>query len=218
LLREVSRRPRPTARPPRHATARPRRRIVPVAIAALVAAFVGALFYQPPTRSSSATTTAPAAPAPAPAPAPEPADAAPPPRREPQVERPATGLDPALLAALQQATADAARAGIEVRVTSGWRSPEHQQQLLNDAIAQYGSAEEAARWVATPETSPHVSGDAVDLAPAAATAWLAQHGAAYGLCQIYANEPWHYELRPDATRAGCPPLYADPTQDPRMRR
>ena len=32
----------------------------------------------------------------------------------------------------------------------------------------------------------------------AATAWLSEHGAAYGLCQIYGNEPWHYELRPDA--------------------
>ena len=26
----------------------------------------------------------------------------------------------------------------------------------------------------------------------------------YGLCQIYGNEPWHYELRPDAVDHGCP--------------
>ncbi len=43
-------------------------------------------------------------------------------------------------------------------------------------------------------------------------------GAEYGLCQIYANEPWHYELRPDAVEVGCPALYADPTEDPRMQR
>ena len=73
-------------------------------------------------------------------------------------------------------------------------------------------------WVATGTTSAHVSGDAVDVGPPAATPWLSAHGAAYGLCQIYANEPWHYELRPEAIAHGCPPLYADPTQDPRARR
>ncbi|MGW5360762.1 peptidase M15, partial [Actinopolymorpha pittospori] len=61
------------------------------------------------------------------------------------------------------------------------------------------------------------SGDAVDLGPSGATAWLSKHGGAYGLCQIYNNEPWHYELRPQATDDGCPPRYADPTHDPRMQ-
>ena len=76
---------------------------------------------------------------------------------------------------------------------------------------------EAARWVATPSTSAHVSGDAVDIGPSGAAAWLSEHGAAYGLCQIYGNEPWHYELRPEAIDHGCPPMYADPTHDPRMQ-
>jgi hypothetical protein len=62
-----------------------------------------------------------------------------------------------------------------------------------------------------------VSGDAVDIGSSGA-AWLAAHGTRYGLCQIYANEPWHYELRPEAIERGCPPTYADPTHDPRMRR
>ena len=44
-----------------------------------------------------------------------------------------------------------------------------------------------------------------------------EHGAGYGLCQIYDNEPWHFELRPDAVDHGCPDRYADPTQDPRMQ-
>ena len=81
----------------------------------------------------------------------------------------------------------------------------------------YGSEEEAARWVATAETSPHVSGDAVDVGPSDATAWLSEHGDEYGLCQVYGNEPWHYELRPEAIDRGYPPMYADPTHDPRMR-
>jgi zinc D-Ala-D-Ala carboxypeptidase len=50
-----------------------------------------------------------------------------------------------------------------------------------------------------------------------AAAWLKKHGAKYGLCQIYRNEPWHYELRPTAIKDGCPPMYADPTHDPRMQ-
>jgi LAS superfamily LD-carboxypeptidase LdcB len=138
---------------------------------------------------------------------------------EPDYELPGTdNLDADLLTALQRAAADAADDGIEVVVDSGWRSPEHQQQLLREAITKYGSEAEAARWVATPEKSAHVSGDAVDLGPAAATAWLSEHGAEYGLCQIYGNEPWHYELRPDAVDFGCPAMYADPTQDPRMQK
>jgi len=127
-------------------------------------------------------------------------------------------LDPALLRALRRAATDAARQRVTFTVDSGWRSPKYQAQLLDGAIAQYGSEKEAARWVATPSTSAHVSGDAVDIGPAAATSWLARHGATYGLCPIYRNEPWHYELRPKAAGRGCPPMYADPTQDPRMER
>jgi zinc D-Ala-D-Ala carboxypeptidase len=125
-------------------------------------------------------------------------------------------LDPALLGALRQAATDAADDGVEFIVDSGWRSPEYQEQLLHEAISKYGSEEEAARWVAAPNTSAHVSGDAVDIGPFDATAWLSEHGAEYGLCQIYSNEPWHYELRPETTDHGCPPAYADPTHDPRM--
>jgi LAS superfamily LD-carboxypeptidase LdcB len=127
-------------------------------------------------------------------------------------------LDPDLLSALRQAARDAARGGVTFHVTSGWRSRDYQDQLLREAISQYGSEEEAARWVATADTSLHVSGDAIDIGPTAATAWLSRHGADYGLCQIYRNEPWHYELRPDAVDDGCPRMYADPTQDPRMQR
>ena len=126
-------------------------------------------------------------------------------------------LDPALLGALRRAATDAADDGVELVVESGWRSPAYQEQLLRDAVAKYGSEQEAARWVATPNTSAHVAGNAVDIARAEATAWLSEHGAEYELCQIYGNEPWHYELRPEAIAHGCPRKYADPTHDPRMQ-
>jgi zinc D-Ala-D-Ala carboxypeptidase len=127
-------------------------------------------------------------------------------------------LDPALLSALRHAASEAAGDGVEFYVDSGWRSPQYQEQLLQKAVSKYGSEREAARWVATPNTSAHVSGHAVDIEPGQATAWLSEHGAHYGLCQIYGNEPWHYELRPEAVDRGCPPMYVDPTHDPRMQK
>jgi hypothetical protein len=126
-------------------------------------------------------------------------------------------LEPALLGALRQAATAAANDGVEFSVDSGWRSPEYQERLLHEAVSKYGSETEAARWVATPNTSAHVSGDAVDIGPVDAAAWLSEHGAKYGLCRTYGNEPWHYELRPEAIDHGCPPMYADPTHDPRMQ-
>ena len=127
-------------------------------------------------------------------------------------------LDPDLLHALRQAATAAADDGIHVYVNSGWRSSKYQNQLLREAVSKYGSEEDAARWVATADTSAHVSGDAVDIGSSDATAWLSEHGAEYGLCQIYGNEPWHYELHPEAIDRGCPAMYADPTHDPRMQR
>jgi zinc D-Ala-D-Ala carboxypeptidase len=127
-------------------------------------------------------------------------------------------LDPALLGALRRAATAAAGDGVDVYVDSGWRSPAYQERLLRRAISKYGSEAAAARWVATGRTSAHVTGHAVDIGPSGAAAWLSAHGAGYGLCQIYGNEPWHYELRPEAIDHGCPPMYADPTHDPRMQR
>ena len=126
-------------------------------------------------------------------------------------------LDPRLLRALHEAAKDAAKDGIEIIVHSGWRSREYQKQLLRAAVAKYGSEARAARWVATPDTSAHVSGDAVDIGPFRAAAWLSRHGAEYGLCRVYRNEPWHYELRREAIDDRCPSMYADPRRDPRMK-
>jgi zinc D-Ala-D-Ala carboxypeptidase len=89
--------------------------------------------------------------------------------------------------------------------------------VLREAVSQYGSESEAARWVATADTSAHVSGNAVDIGSVDGTAWLSEHGAEYGLCQIYSNESWHFELSPKTIGRACPPMYADPTHDPRMQ-
>lgn len=113
-------------------------------------------------------------------------------------------LDPELLEAVRQATETAADEGIEVRITSGWRSADYQQQLLDQAISTYGTSG-ARKLVQTPDRSRHVTGDAVDIGPTDAAFWMLHRGPDFGLCQVYANEIWHYELlvEPGGT---CPPL------------
>jgi len=119
---------------------------------------------------------------------------------------PAVGrLDPSLLSAIQHAANAAAPYGIHMTVTSGWRSPEFQQRLLDDAVATYGSYDAARAFVQTPQASKHVTGQAVDMGGEGADQWLINNGAQFGLCRIYANELWHFELAAD--RYGvCPPL------------
>ena len=72
--------------------------------------------------------------------------------------------------ALRAAATDAAEDGVEFDVNSGWRSAGVPGAAAPRGGLEYGSEAEAARWVATPDTSPHVSGDAVDIGPADATA------------------------------------------------
>ena len=132
-------------------------------------------------------------------------------RGSPAVNR----LDPGLLVALRAAASEANHDGVDVVVNSGWRSPKFQQWLLDQATDRYGSRAKARRWVDTPAGSQHVLGKAVDIGPFDAAAWFAANGARYDLCQIYANESWHYELRPGASTRGCPEMYPDAAHDPR---
>ena len=65
----------------------------------------------------------------------------------------------------------------------------------------------------TPELSKHVVGQAVDVGRRRCGSWLAANGSRYGLCRIYANEIWHFELAADAMGA-CPPLLPDAASPP----
>jgi len=103
-------------------------------------------------------------------------------------------LDPALRQAVQDAARAAERDGVELRVTSGWRSAGLQQALFDAAVAEHGSEEAASRYVLRPEDSAHVAGRAVDIGPTDAMSWMTQHGSDHGLCMTYGNELWHYEL------------------------
>jgi len=125
-----------------------------------------------------------------------------------------SNLDDDLRDALRSASNDS---GISFEISSGWRSDRYQRQVFEQAVAKYGSEDEAARWAARPGTSIHEAGEAVDISNSEAADWLARHGDGYGLCQIYANESWHFEMRPDAVDDGCPAMFADAAHDPRMR-
>ena len=117
-------------------------------------------------------------------------------------------LDEGLLSALRRADAAAEAHGIRILISSGWRSTQYQRWLFAQAVKTYGSDSVAREYVASPDRSSHVTGRAVDVAPVAAQEWLIAHGALFGLCQIYANERWHFEL---ATTPGgqCPPVRQD---------
>ena len=122
-----------------------------------------------------------------------------------------TQLNADLRAALAAATDAAAADDQPIYINSGWRSARYQQQLFDDAVTTYESEEIARQFVATPELSAHTTGDAVDVEPLDAQLWLQQYGYEFGLCQIFANERWHYEL---ATVPGgaCPDMLTDASE------
>jgi LAS superfamily LD-carboxypeptidase LdcB len=92
-----------------------------------------------------------------------------------------------------------------VVVTSGYRSYQQQQQLWQQALAQYGSPEAADDWVARPGTSMHERGLAVDLDGdlSLATRLVAKLG--LPMYRPLANEDWHFEL-----------VGSRPRRDPRL--
>jgi D-alanyl-D-alanine carboxypeptidase len=113
-------------------------------------------------------------------------------------------LEPALHHQVDQAIAAAAAAGVELHVTSGWRSRAEQEQLFQAAVRRYGSPEAASHWVLPPDQSAHVRGAAVDVGPRAGAQWLEQHGLQFGLCRRYDNEWWHFEPLAPAAGSSCP--------------
>lgn len=117
------------------------------------------------------------------------------------------GLTPAMAARVDEAVRSAADQGIELVVTSGWRSYERQEELFRRAVDEHGSEEAAGRWVLPPDESMHVRGLAVDVGPPEAADWLAKNGWRFGLCRRYDNEPWHFEpaTSPGGTCPGTQP-------------
>ncbi|AYF78848.1 peptidase M15 [Nocardia yunnanensis] len=118
------------------------------------------------------------------------------------------GLDPLLAAAYNAAATEAHNAGVPLSITSGYRTPAEQEALWEDGLQTYGSPEAARRWVLPPSESTHVTGQAIDVGPREGAQWLEDNGNHWGLCRMYDNEWWHFELA-TAPDAPCPPRLPD---------
>lgn len=108
-----------------------------------------------------------------------------------------SGLHTDLMQRLQ-AMLDAAPPEIKqaLRLTSGYRSPQVQQQLWDEALRKYGDPQAARKWVAPPGRSRHNHGTAADLKfmSPAAQQWVHANAANFGLAFPLKHEPWHVEL------------------------
>ncbi|WP_407939575.1 M15 family metallopeptidase [Nocardia terrae] len=118
------------------------------------------------------------------------------------------GLDPSLAAAYNSAAAEAHAQGVSLSITSGYRTPAEQEALWEDGLQTYGSPEAARRWVLPPSESTHVTGQAIDVGPREGAQWLEDNGNHWGLCRMYDNEWWHFELA-TAPDAPCPARLPD---------
>ena len=130
---------------------------------------------------------------------------------------PFNGLDSSFAQNLQSFFAAAPS---PLSIQSGYRTPERQQTLWNNALAKYGSPEAARRWVAPPGHSMHNQGMAADLGygvgglgkgDPALIDWAHQHAGNYGLTFPLANENWHIEPMGARNRSGQMPAQASGT-------
>lgn len=108
-----------------------------------------------------------------------------------------SGMNPSFSSALERMFAGAPdNVRSQLRVMSGYRSPERQQQLWDQALQKYGSPEAARKWVAPPGNSQHNHGTAADLRylDPEALSWAHANAQNYGLAFPLSNENWHIEL------------------------
>lgn len=102
----------------------------------------------------------------------------------PLVYRQGEGMRPDVGAAFDRMSAAAARAGLTLVVSSGFRSDAEQAALF--------AAHPDPRWVAPPGHSLHRCATELDLGPPSAYGWLAAHAQRFGFVQRYSWEAWHY--------------------------
>jgi hypothetical protein len=80
--------------------------------------------------------------------------------------------------------AAAARDGISLTITSGFRSDAEQAVLF--------ARHPDPKWVAPPGHSLHRMATELDLGPPGAYGWLAAHATQFGFLKRYSWEPWHF--------------------------
>ena len=97
-------------------------------------------------------------------------------------------LDSSVAGNVKRMIADAKKDGINLQISSAYRSHEEQKVLYQKYLNGTGNL------AAKPGTSNHESGDALDLGPPSAFAWLKQNAGQFGFKNKIASEPWHWSL------------------------
>lgn len=114
-----------------------------------------------------------------------------------------SGLDDRFRQSVWEMLQAAQAEGVNLRITSAYRSPEKQAELWEAALAKYGSPEAARKWVAPPGKSMHNSGLAVDFAGPGGllrdanspeAQWIKANAQRFGLDVPMEWEPWQVEL------------------------
>ena len=115
-----------------------------------------------------------------------------------------TGLNPEFASRVANMLVAAEADGIDLRITSAYRSNELQAALFARAVERYGSEAAARKWVAPPGRSQHNTGMAVDFASAsggllrdagsAEAKWLQANAERFGLHLPMSWEPWQVEM------------------------
>ena len=103
-------------------------------------------------------------------------------------------IHPLLLARFTVAQSFASADGVELMITSGYRSFERQQMLFDREVEIRGSESEAAKWVLPPQFSNHPLGLAIDVnypGDKVGAYWLERNGSRFGLC----HAPFHFWKR-----------------------
>ena len=93
-------------------------------------------------------------------------------------------MRPDVAEAFDRMAAAAATDGLDLIITSAFRSDAEQARLW--------AANPDPKWVAPPGKSLHRLGTELDLGPPAAYSWLARNAERFGFLQRYSWEPWHY--------------------------
>lgn len=117
-------------------------------------------------------------------------------------------IHPLLFARFSAAQSVAEREGVNLYITSGFRSFDRQDFLFHREVLIRGSETEAAKWVLPANKSHHPQGLAIDVnypGDRPGAEWLDHNGSRFGLCRVYANEWWHFEAV-SAPGEPCPPL------------
>jgi soluble lytic murein transglycosylase-like protein len=102
----------------------------------------------------------------------------------PLAMRQGKGMRPDVAMAFDRMAAAARADGVQLLITSAFRSDAEQAVLF--------ARHPDPKWVAPPGTSLHRYATELDLGPASAYGWLAANAERFHFVQRYPHEPWHY--------------------------